>query len=109
MHYAYDTALQHPGAVQRCTGNYTDAIQLSRNGWAIHRDIGDRRGEANNLNEPANSLTLVEAHDQAVDLLAEAHRIQENIADRYVEATTPQQLGTIRRLTGNPPGGRKTP
>jgi len=82
-------------------GDYRQAINLYTQALTIHRDVGYRRGEGNEL----GNLGLCHGHlgnyRQAIDLLTQAVVIARDVGDRNVEGAHLGNLGNCHHDLGD--------
>ena len=96
------------GDIVRCLGNahfwqnqYTESQALFEEALAIHREVGDLRGELSALNNLAHVLELFGDLQKSVQCYQKAQKICENIADRLAEGVILTNLGGLTAQMGH--------
>jgi class 3 adenylate cyclase/tetratricopeptide (TPR) repeat protein len=82
------------------------AVAVTRHATAVQaaRQLGDRPGQANALNNLGAVRQLTGDYPGAGRALAEALGLYRDLGDRVGQANALNNLGTVRRLTGDYPG-----
>jgi len=94
---AIASLLRHDGPWAHAIARHTTAVRVAR-------QLGDRPGEANALNDLAVVCHLTGDSDGAKASLDQALGIYRDLGERLGEANTLNQLANVRRLTGDSPG-----
>jgi tetratricopeptide (TPR) repeat protein len=81
-------------------GQYQKAINYHQQSLVIKREIGDRNGEADSLDNLGNTYNLLGEYQQAIDCYQQLLTIQREIGDRNSEAQSLQRLSQLYHLTG---------
>ena len=76
-------------------GEYQQAISFLQQSLDIQCQIGDRRGEANSLNNLGNAYNSLGEYQQAIAFLQQQLEIARQIGDRRGEANSLNNLGSV--------------
>ena len=99
-------ALTNLGIVRQLTDDYPGATRDLEEALSLYRDLGDRLGEANALNNLAE-VRLAGDYPGATRDLEEALSLYRDLGDRPGQAYALTHLGIARRLAGDLPGATR--
>ena len=87
------------GNAYQSLGQYQEAIKFHQQSLEIQRDIGNRNGEANSLNNLGNAYQSLGEYQEAIEFYQQSLEIQRKIGNRYGEANSWFNLGnTLSKL-----------
>ncbi len=95
--------------MRRLTGDYPGAARDLEEALGIHRDLGDRLGQANALTYLGRVRRLTGDYPGAARDLDEALGIYRDIGERGGEAEAVNEAGTLHRVRGDLAAGRVMP
>jgi len=88
--------------VEQFRGNqFQNAFQSWEQALEIYRNIGDRRGEANTLDNLGSVYQFLGNYSNALDYYQQSLTIARDIGDRAGEAATLSSIGVVNRLLRN--------
>ncbi len=90
------------GHAARMQDRYREAADLYGQALPIHREVGDRLGEANALRSLGDAALAQGRYREAADLYGQALPIHREIGDRRGEANALLGLGRALAATGSP-------
>jgi tetratricopeptide (TPR) repeat protein/transcriptional regulator with XRE-family HTH domain len=98
-------ALNYLGAMQRMTGDYPTALQTQLAALALHRQTGDKFGQASDLSELGMVQRLTGDYPAATATASESKALQpfRSVGNRLGEAAALGDLGLLRNLTEDYP------
>jgi tetratricopeptide (TPR) repeat protein len=99
----------HPGtttdsyaaAVRWLRGDYPDAVQVLKRALDVYRDLGNRLGEANALDDLGVTRRLTGDYTGAAQVLEQALDVYRDLGERLGEANALDSLGIVQWLTGD--------
>jgi tetratricopeptide (TPR) repeat protein/transcriptional regulator with XRE-family HTH domain len=97
-------ALNYLGAVQRMAGDYPAGTQTQLAALALHRQTGDKFGQASDLSELGMVQRLTGDYQAATASENEALQLFRSVGNRLGEAAVLGDLGLLHNLTEDYPG-----
>jgi tetratricopeptide (TPR) repeat protein len=82
-------------------GNNRQAFSYCRKALEMHRDLGDRLGEAATLDSLGYCCQQAGRHHQAIEFYQQALTVYTAAGDRYCRVPTLVRLGETYRASGN--------
>jgi len=96
----YAAHLNNIGEIHRARGEYDESLRYFNDSLNIHRDVGDRAGEAAVIDNVGQVHHARGDLDRALEHFHQALQIRENIGDRAGEGTTLNNIGIIHDARG---------
>jgi tetratricopeptide (TPR) repeat protein len=88
------------GSVYYSLGQYQEALNFYQQSLAIQREIGDRNGEANSLNNLGLVYYSLGKYQEALNFYQQSLEIKREIGDRNGEAIPLNNLGNVYKSLG---------
>jgi tetratricopeptide (TPR) repeat protein len=81
-------------------GDYQQAIKYHEQALVIRREIGDRRGEGNDLNNLGAIYEFQEHYEQALDYYQQAKTVFASLKLDFMVAKVEENIADVRRKMG---------
>lgn len=94
-------SLKEQGITTFRYGEYEEATEVFEKAHTLYQELGDRRGQAEMLNNLGAVHTQEERWGDAAEVFAEARSIFESLEDKEGEGQTLGNLGTMYRYQGD--------
>jgi tetratricopeptide (TPR) repeat protein len=82
-------------------GQYDKAIKYYEQGLTIQQEIGDRRGQGNQLGNLGNAYSSLGQYDKAIKYYEQALAIDREIGDRLGEGNDFNNIGVLHEEQGD--------